>query len=49
MTDADLRQKVHGLVDPVLGIAAATGLIDACAELAEAPDVRRLIAASTPA
>ena len=49
MTDADLQQKVHGLVDPVLGAAATTRLIDLCAELAEAPDVRRLIAATRPA
>ena len=48
MTDADLRQKVHGLVDPVLGAAAATALFDLCMELPRAPNVRLLIAAATP-
>ena len=48
MTDADLREKVHGLTDPVLGVGATARLIDVCAQLPEAPDVRRLIAATRP-
>jgi 2-methylcitrate dehydratase PrpD len=35
MSDADLEGKFHGLVDPVLGEARASRLIDACAKLAD--------------
>ena len=48
MTDADLARKFHGLVDPVLGPACADGLIDQCATLAAAVDVRALTAATRP-
>ncbi len=44
MGDADLARKFHGLVDPVLGAAAADGLIAQCAALAGAADVRGLTA-----
>ncbi len=46
MTDADLARKFHGLVDPVLGAARADRLIERCASLAGAADVRELTAAA---
>jgi len=46
MTDADLARKFHGLVDPVLGAARADRLIEQCASLAGAVDVRELTAAA---
>ena len=46
MTDADLARKFHGLVDPVLGSARADRLIEQCASLAGAMDVRELTAAA---
>ncbi|HKE42000.1 MAG TPA: MmgE/PrpD family protein [Casimicrobiaceae bacterium] len=48
MTNEDLRQKFHALVDPVLGPGRATSLIERCAELAAAADVRALIATARP-
>jgi 2-methylcitrate dehydratase PrpD len=42
MSDADLQRKFHGLVDPVLGSARAGRLIEQCATLAVAADVRAL-------
>ncbi len=44
MSDADLARKIHGLVDPVLGTARADRLIEECATLASAADVRTLTA-----
>jgi len=44
MSDADLARKFHGLVDPVLGSARADRLLDECATLAGAADVRALTA-----
>ena len=46
MTDADLSRKFHGLVDPVLGASRADSLIEQCASLAGAADVRALTAAA---
>ncbi len=46
MSDADLARKFHGLVDPVLGSASADRLIEQCAMLAGAADVRALTAAA---
>ena len=46
MSDADLARKFHGLVDPVLGAARAERLIERCATLAGAADVRELTAAA---
>ncbi len=48
MSDADLEAKFHGLVDPVLGAARAATLIERCAALATAADVRGLTAAAQP-
>jgi hypothetical protein len=39
MSDADLRRKFHGLVDPVLGIARAERLIEQCVTLSGDADV----------
>ena len=44
MTDADLARKFHGLVDPVLGAGSADRLIEQCATLAGAADLRALTA-----
>jgi 2-methylcitrate dehydratase PrpD len=44
MSDADLARKFHGLVDPVLGTASADRLLNQCAALAGAADVRALAA-----
>jgi 2-methylcitrate dehydratase PrpD len=44
MSDADLQRKFHGLVDPVLGSARAGRVIEQCATLAGAADVRALTA-----
>ncbi len=44
MSDDDLARKFHGQVDPVLGAASAARLIDRCATLAAAIDVRELVA-----
>ncbi|HTQ73599.1 MAG TPA: MmgE/PrpD family protein [Burkholderiales bacterium] len=48
MSDADLARKFHGLVDPALGAARADSLIAQCMGLAQAPDVRALVAAARP-
>jgi 2-methylcitrate dehydratase PrpD len=44
MSDAQLARKFHSLVDPVLGSASADRLIEHCATLAGAADVRALTA-----
>jgi hypothetical protein len=46
MSDADLQRKFHGLVDPVLGNARAAHLIEQCASLSGAADVRALAASA---
>ena len=46
MSDADLQRKFHGLVDPVLGNARAGRLIEQCASLSGAADVRALTASA---
>jgi 2-methylcitrate dehydratase PrpD len=46
MSDADLQRKFHGLVDPVLGSARANRLIEQCASLSGAADVRGLTASA---
>ena len=46
MSDADLQRKFHGLVDPVLGNACAGRLIEQCATLSGAADVRALTASA---
>ncbi len=43
MTDADLARKFHGLVDPVLGAARATRLIEVLATLSACPDLDALM------
>ncbi len=48
MSDADLAQKFHGLVDPVLGTARAERLLEQCASLARSADVRALTALARP-
>jgi len=42
MSNADLARKFHGLVDPILGDARASALIEACGDLGAAADVRVL-------
>ena len=49
MSDADLERKFHGLVDPVLGNAIAHRLVEQCATLSGAADVRALTASARPA
>ena len=44
MTDADLARKFHGLVDPVLGVAPATALLEQCEGLSKCADLRSLTA-----
>ena len=46
MSDAELQRKFHGLVDPVLGNARASHLIEQCASLSGAADVRALTASA---
>jgi 2-methylcitrate dehydratase PrpD len=46
MSDADLQRKFHGLVDPVLGNACAKRLIEQCAMMSNATDVRALTASA---
>jgi 2-methylcitrate dehydratase PrpD len=46
MGEAALREKFHGLVDPVLGVAAATRVADLVDVLAEAPDLAALVTAT---
>ena len=48
MSDAELDQKVHGLVDPILCADAATTLVGLCEELPRASSVRALTAAARP-
>jgi 2-methylcitrate dehydratase PrpD len=42
MSDADLRRKFHGLVDPILGSARAERMIEQCVAMAGAHNVRGL-------
>jgi hypothetical protein len=44
MSDAGLERKFHGLVDPVLGAAAAARIIAACGNLPRSASVRELTA-----
>lgn len=46
MSDAHLQRKFHGLVDPVLGNARASRLIEQCASLSGATDMRALTASA---
>jgi len=48
MSDADLACKFHALVDPVLDAARADRLLQKCATLASAADVRALTALARP-
>jgi len=48
MSDSDLQRKFRGLVDPVLGSARAERLIEQCATLSSAADVRALTASARP-
>jgi 2-methylcitrate dehydratase PrpD len=48
MTDADLEAKFHGLVDPVLGAARATELIDAAWQMGPSGNARALAALARP-
>ena len=48
MSDADLDQKFHGLVDPVLGGAQAGHIIRACTSIAVAPDLGGFAAMTRP-
>jgi 2-methylcitrate dehydratase PrpD len=44
MSDADLRGKFHGLVDPVLGAPRAAQLIEQCTRLTQLGELRSLTA-----
>jgi 2-methylcitrate dehydratase PrpD len=46
MSDEDLQRKFHGLVDPVLGASPASSVIEQCAALPTAADVRGLTSAA---
>jgi 2-methylcitrate dehydratase PrpD len=48
MSDVELDQKVHGLVDPVLGVTRADALLERCVEVPRAPNVLALVAAARP-
>ena len=48
MSDVELDQKVHGLVDPVLGVAQADALLERCGEVPRAANVLALVAAARP-
>ena len=47
MSDSDLERKFHGLVDPILGAARASRLVELCMTLADAGNVEALKAAAT--
>lgn len=49
MSDADLEAKVHGLVDPVLGVERAAAIVDAAMRIVAAPDLGALVALARPA
>ncbi len=49
MSDADLEAKVHGLVDPVLGVERAAAIVDAAMRIVAAPDLGALVALAHPA
>jgi 2-methylcitrate dehydratase PrpD len=49
MNDVDLRRKFHGLVDPVLGTAAAGELIEQCAAVSQCESLSPLLALARPA
>jgi 2-methylcitrate dehydratase PrpD len=46
--DAALDAKFHALVDPVLGAARGDALLAACRRLADAPNLRQLVALARP-
>jgi len=46
VSDRELDRKFHGLVDPVLGEAAADELLAQCAQLPQASEVRGLVDAA---
>jgi 2-methylcitrate dehydratase PrpD len=48
MSDRELDRKFHGLVDPVLGEAAADELLALCAQLPHASDVRKFVTMACP-
>jgi 2-methylcitrate dehydratase PrpD len=48
LSDADLEAKFHSLADPVLGADKATQVIQHCWKLAQAKDVKALVAAARP-
>jgi 2-methylcitrate dehydratase PrpD len=48
MSDRELDRKFHGLVDPVLGEAAADELLALCAGISEAADVKALVEGARP-
>ena len=48
MSDEDLEAKFHGLADPIIGHDKAAKTIAACWKLAEAKDVRALVAGARP-
>jgi 2-methylcitrate dehydratase PrpD len=48
MTDVDLGRKFHGLVDPVLGVAAAERALGACRAIAGASSVADVAALTRP-
>jgi 2-methylcitrate dehydratase PrpD len=48
MSDADLARKFLGLVDPVLGADHGARLLEQCARISQASDLRPLFAAARP-
>jgi 2-methylcitrate dehydratase PrpD len=48
MTDAQLDDKFHALVDPVLGASQAGQLLGACRDLGRAGDLRALLSLAVP-
>jgi 2-methylcitrate dehydratase PrpD len=48
MSDADLEAKFHALADPVIGSDKAEATIQACWKVADAKDLRALIAKARP-
>jgi 2-methylcitrate dehydratase PrpD len=48
MNDSELDRKFHGLVDPILGSAAADRLLALCSELPRAGNVRGLASTAQP-
>jgi 2-methylcitrate dehydratase PrpD len=48
VSDADLEAKFRSLADPILGTGKASSLVQHCWKLAEAKDVKALVAAARP-